>query len=553
MLITKFNKMIRNRVLWAVFAVIVVIAFVGAFSPGRGRDGESSDKGVGTLYGEPVDGRELAIARFYAAGMRDTGNLTSEIFEALTLNAWRRLAALRTAARLGLVATDEEVATAIHRDPSFAVNGVFSRDQYAKVIQTQWRFKDSVSIFETFLRQELTLRKLLGMVESTVWISPWELSYRVNNLTDKFTVQYVRLDSDAFEGEPTIDEGKARDFFERNIELFRVPEKVSVRYVAYPFSNYLAEVTISEDEIVEYYDNNLKDYVIPGTNTDDGFLPLEDVRDEIESMLTARETAFRAKDDATALVVALAPDRAGNAPFLDEAVAEYHLRVATSEFFDVSEDVPGLDDVGPEFNRAAFALDPDDPERYFSDALLGREAAYVLAVEARVESHLPEFEQVREEVMSLAVEEARDEAFVEHAQTVRERLQEGLAGGASFSNLLEGVSLNVATTVTFSAYETTTVEMEEDFGTLLPHVVSLQVGDVSEPLRMGPDLVLAYARQRDPADLGTLDVARMQVLSAMNRYRAELAFQGWQDDNLAAAEFSRITSPSPPREEEEDE
>lgn len=553
MLISKFNKMIRNRLLWGVFAVIVVIAFVGAFSPGRGGDREPSNGGVGTLYGEPVSGRELAIARFYAAGMRDTGNLTSEMFDGLTRNAWRRLAALRTAERLGLVATDEEVATAIHRDPSFLVNGVFNRERYTKIIQTQWRFKDSISIFETFLRQELTLRKLLGMVESTVWISPQELAYRVNNLTDKFTVEYVRLERNEFKDEPTVDQERARAFFERNIELFRVPEKVNVRYVSYPLSNYLADASVSEDEIVEYYDGNLRDFVIPGTNSDDGFLPLEDVHDEIESMLRTRKAAFDAKDEATLLVVALAPDRSGNAPSLDEAAAEHNVRVATSEFFALSEDVPGLDDVGSDFNSAAFALDPDDAERYFSDAVLGMDAAYVLAAGERVETHLPRFEDVREEVMTLAIEEARDEAFLEHAQGTRERLQEGLAEGTPFADVLEEVSLNVATTVTFSAYESTTVEMEEEFGTLLPHVVSLDVGDLSMPLRMGQDLVLAYAQMRVPADLGTLDMARMQVLSAMNRYRAELAFQGWQDDNLETAEFSKLTPPSPPPEEEEDE
>jgi len=553
MLISKFNKMIRNRVLWGVFAVIVVIAFVGAFSPGRGGGGEPSNNAIGVLYDKPVTGRELAIARFYAAGMRDTGNLSTEMFALLTKNAWRRLAALQTAERLGLTATDEEVATAIHRDPSFAVNGAFSRDRYAKIIQSQWRFKDSVTMFEGFLRQEITLKKLIGMIESAVWIAPQELTYRVNNLTDGFGVHYVRLERDDIAEETIVDEDQARDFFERNSELFRVPEKMNVRYVAYPLSNYVAQVTVSEEEITDYYDDNLKDYVIPGTNEGDGFLPLEDVRDEIEKMLTLRTAAFEAKDEATLLVVALAPDRAGKAPSFNEAAMQFHVQVATSSFFALSEDVPGLGDVGPEFNSTAFSLDPGDVERYFSDAVLGKDAAYVLAAGERVESHIPDFEHVEEEVTELATAEALDEAFQEKAASTREMIEERLATGIPFNEILAGASLNIATTVTFSAYESTSVEMEEEYGMLMPYVLSLEVGDLSDPLRIGEDFVLAYVVQRQPADLGTLDMARMQILSAMNRYRAELAFSGWQDDNLVAAGFSEITPPSPPPEDDEEE
>ena len=70
MLITKFNRMIRNRLLLAIFAVIVSAAFigVGALTAWRGWDEQDNGNAVGELFGEKISSKEFFIARFFVLG-----------------------------------------------------------------------------------------------------------------------------------------------------------------------------------------------------------------------------------------------------------------------------------------------------------------------------------------------------------------------------------------------------------------------------------------------------------------------------------------------------
>ena len=128
MLITQFNKLIRNKFVWTVFAVIIAFFFVGASVSSRGCSADAGDRrGMeGKLFGENVTSREFAMARYFEMGLRYDSALTPEQSAALRERTWARLAALRLAEQMGLGATEDEVMQALQQDPSFQVNGAFS-------------------------------------------------------------------------------------------------------------------------------------------------------------------------------------------------------------------------------------------------------------------------------------------------------------------------------------------------------------------------------------------------------------------------------------------
>ncbi|MBM4143664.1 MAG: hypothetical protein FJ225_08760 [Lentisphaerae bacterium] len=544
MFISHFNKMIRNRLLWGAFAVIIVIAFVGVFSPDVGSSRRASSGGVGQLYGEDISRGELSMARFFVMGMRDPRGLSEEIQARVSREAWRRLAALKTAQRMGIRTGDEEVARQIQRDPNFAANGRFSPERYKAVVQSQWGFQDSVQAFEEYLRQELTLRKLAALLECAVWVPPAEVSDRIASLTDEFTVDCVLIP--AWTNAPAaLDDQALLAFYEAHTNLFAEPDRTRVRYVELPVSNYLAGVTVGNAEISDYYTNRMDEYSYTNADGTVAYQGLDEVREAVSNLLASRRAAFEAKDDAVRLVMALTPDRAGRAPGFEEAAAGAGLTVATSAYFAAFETVPGLK-VDREFNRAAFRLDASDPEGYFSDAIMGDEAAYVLAALDSVASHVPPFTNVVELVRPLAGRDAAEAAGLKRAGELRETLLADVGAGAAFGKAVADRGLNIATSCTFSAYS---ADPDAIFHAeiLLPEVIALDQGRLTPPLETDDGLLLGYVAERRAPPFGTASLPRGEVLSALNRYRAEILFGDWQQAALEKAGFTE------PRQEPETE
>ena len=173
MLISKFNRMIRSKILWGVFAVLISLAFVFTFTGGSGG---CNDKDVprgdiaGKIGDQDVSQRDYLMARFFELGMRRNINLPPEGEQVLRERVWERLAALQAAEGLGIRISDAEVAAAIHRDRAFADNGQFSGERYKTVIERQVGV--AVPVFESYLRQELALEKLREMASAFAWVLP---------------------------------------------------------------------------------------------------------------------------------------------------------------------------------------------------------------------------------------------------------------------------------------------------------------------------------------------------------------------------------------------
>jgi len=189
-LITKFNRLIRNRVIWAFFAALISVAFVFTFSKGGGceKPGASRQGSVGVLYGKDVTGTELTFAKRGELGMRRNAALPPEADEELRERAWARLAALHTAARLGLGATDAEIAETIRSDRNFWEAGAFSQPRYRSLVQQHAAVP--IGTFESFVRDQITLEKLKRLASELTWTPPSEVSEKLVAFSDLREVQY---------------------------------------------------------------------------------------------------------------------------------------------------------------------------------------------------------------------------------------------------------------------------------------------------------------------------------------------------------------------------
>lgn len=545
-MITKFNKLIANKVVWIGFTFLIVVAFAFMGLSGAGDD-RDRDQSMGTLFGDPISFDEYSAARrlAYLGFILSMNEQVDE--EELQDATWRRLATLRRAREMGIQTTDREIVQAIRNFPDFQHEGQFHPqiyDQFLNQYLGAMGFRPSE--FENFVRQELAIQKIQRMIVESVLLSQTELDRAISTLGDEFTVQYSFISREALGEGLAATEEDARVFFEENTEAFRIPAQVRVNFVRFPVREFMQIVEVSEEQALDYYDRNIDDFIVEteqeeDLDDEDADLfdlqitePFEEVQEEIIERLTIEKAANEAAHEATDFVISLVPDRHGNAPSFDEAAENFGVEIQTTDPFSENEIPEGID-AGLAFSRAAFGLLPN-PEHYFSDAVRGQDYIYVLALEEQIPSRLPEFEEVLEEALAAAQSEKEANALEELANSFRDLLEETLAAGDSFEDAAEAFLLSVSDPITFTAAEG---PQELPYARqLVQAVIAYNAGEIPAPIFVGHGFIVAHIQEREPADPMLYAEFQPRIISALSGERGMILFRDWEDQLLAEANFT---------------
>ncbi len=538
MLIMKFNKMIRNKFVWWIIAGIVIITFVGWFSPRGGCENEAPPAGsAGSLDGKPVTDNELRQARLntYLGLCLSVGRvitITPRIDRELRDQAWQRIAALRAAADLKITATPEEILVMLQRDPQFQESGAFSRQRYQAFCQNVLgTLNATVTQFERHLAENIILQKLHMVTSSAVWISPDELQILAARYADSFRIDYVTLATNSIPAgtiKPT--DADLRAFFAQNTNLFIVPPKVSVRYIALPVGHYLAKAVekVDTNAIEEYYMAHSDEYMSLDTNGVRTALPIEQVTQVISNRILHEAAVQLARDAANDLSDNLVPDREGKALTFDAMAAKANQAIHSSPLFAREAPVPGID-AGLAFNTAAFRLRPAADE-CFSDAIAGSNHVYLMTLATNTEAFLPDFDAIKEEVRPHAVAKATLDAVEKKAGELHDFFQSGLSNRKTFTALAKEKAMNVNTTELFTA---STAPDALSSPEILRDITTRPAGELSDVLPGANSLVIAYVVERKPAGEEELATIRQQVAINVMRRRGRTLFGEWQRSLVA--------------------
>ena len=220
MMISKFHKLIQSRLLWGAFLVIIVFSFViwGMVWPSDLKKAEQANA-AGTLDGATVSHGEFRsaylntyLARALALG-REVQS-TPESDAVLRRLSWQRLATLREANQLGIVAADAELRSAI-RSNFAETNGVFDPARYQAFLQNVIRpLGFSTAQFEQHLREEIQIQKLAHLIGRQAQVTPLEVRRTFETLLDSFTVEYARIAPADVEKDVSVSEEDARKLFD---------------------------------------------------------------------------------------------------------------------------------------------------------------------------------------------------------------------------------------------------------------------------------------------------------------------------------------------------
>ncbi len=555
MFISKFNKLIRNKILWSIFASIVVLSFVAW---GTQTGGPSApEETAGKLNGKPVPADQfrkeffntyLSMSLMFGQPLKMNDKL-NEVLRKLT---WRRMAVLNKAAEMKLTVPADEVTTTIEQQPFFIENGQFSRDRYQAFVQSFLaKLGASEQQFAGQVREELLINKARMLVAQTVWVSPLEIAQAFSLVYDTFEVSYAVVSVDDLRQKVKVTEDDARKYFEAHREDFKIPEKVRVKYAAFPFSRFLDEKGLTEETLRSYYDENIELFSVKTTNGWSNPTPFDEVKGKIRAQLARENAVNAASDKALDFEVSLAPDRSGKAPKFEVAAQAAGASVETSEFFSLKGTVPGLA-VGPDFNQAAFSLRPTEDD-YFSHPVRGTNAYYIVAFDKREDARIPAFEEVKKEAQSAALDQAVEDSLNDVARYLHDKASAAIPGGKSLDEALKGIGVEVVTTEPFSAKSGFPVDDEELAYAMTKGIMAFNAGELTDVIPLKGAVAMAWIKSRKPADSAVFQAIRNELGMFIKRKRAETVFYEWQEYLLKQANFEDNAARKKTPEPEEDE
>lgn len=256
------RKRKRNWVIIFFLGVIIVVFALFYGGSGSLRDQGRSD--VAEVNGEVISQREFSLhyqrqleryrEMFKGAltpemikGLNIRGNLMEELIQ-------RRLV-LQEARRLGLMASDEEVANHLAKVPDFQVAGRFNKEHYLQVLRAN---RLQPALFEEEQREQLTMERLYSVILDAIHVDDEEVRERYRLEMEKINLSFIRLPVADFLSQVKLSKEDIKSFYERNRESLKEPLKVRVEYLAYSYDKFTSAAQITDKEIEEYYQAHLE-------------------------------------------------------------------------------------------------------------------------------------------------------------------------------------------------------------------------------------------------------------------------------------------------------
>ena len=535
MVIHQFNKLIRNKWVWGVFAVAISAFFAFDFLVADlNRNEPSKSSGAaGSLGGEAVD---AALFTDLAEEIRGFGRQRDWKRDAGEVNraAWENYAALQVAGAGGLEATDAEVQAMIRNDPSFQQNGGFSFSLYQALLRQNGLTPER---FEAFLKRRTTLMRVgQAVLASAAWASPMELDQALADMTDTFTVKVAKFAQTKEEAAAVkVDDAALKAWYEEHKKSLELPERVKIRFVKYNATDpiVLAKMVVTEDEMRDRYDVTVDKYTSTDTNGVETVKKFEEVKAGIEKELRQIAAVQYFETNLNARVYGDAPT--GKASRLDIVAKEDGAKVETSDWFATdgsyqdgfmkraSQICPGAQ------NFAEIIAELDSSSEDLRYGIVTSDRAVWLVEKAETSAkHVPTFEEAKDAIRPRALRDAKADAFKAAVEAVAK-------GGAKAVEAVKGISTNI--TFCVSDLRNGGASFENQMA-VARAAMKLKKGEVSEFTLTGTGkAILVVCEDRVAGDAAKAMVLRSQVRDDLAMLQLRQIPESWKKWNLERIGF----------------
>jgi peptidyl-prolyl cis-trans isomerase D len=251
----------RNFVL-LIFAILMVASLVFFYAPTRGpvvANLASSEEAAAKVNGDTVTVGE--VYRQKQAFSQMMGGRPYPANAILNSMIGSRIVR-QEAERLGLSASDAEVATAIREQYKSPDGKPWDQKQYEQMAVSQ---AGSVSAFEENVRDQISAEKLRAFITAGVTVSEEEVLRDFQRSNTKFDLSYVLVSPTDLAATINPSEQELRDYFEKNKQQyeFKTPQK-KIKYVFLNTSKVGEKLPISDADLRAEYDKLPADKKIGG-------------------------------------------------------------------------------------------------------------------------------------------------------------------------------------------------------------------------------------------------------------------------------------------------
>ncbi|MEO5859095.1 MAG: SurA N-terminal domain-containing protein [Pyrinomonadaceae bacterium] len=262
-MLTFFKRLERTRnfVLLA-FAIIMVASLVLLIPRSQGPQAgnlANSSETAASVKGEKITvGEVYKQKQYYQQMMQGRPYPAKSVINGIISSRIARI----EAARLGLTASDAEVATAIRRQFTPQDGKPFDQKVYEENAVQQ---AGSIAAFEEEMRDSLSAQKLRAFITAGVTVSEEEVLKDFQRSNSKFDLSYVLVSPAELAKSITPSDQDLRDYFEKNKQAYYInaPQK-KIKYVFLNTAKVGEKLTISDADLQAEYDKLPADKKIGG-------------------------------------------------------------------------------------------------------------------------------------------------------------------------------------------------------------------------------------------------------------------------------------------------
>ena len=239
------------------FAVLMAVSLIIFYAPGRNTNNVEPSKNTEVIA--TVNGDEITVAQVAQLKENYTQMFGGRISLAQLGGNKRFLDGLirdrvvaQEAARLGLAASDAEVADKIRKQFSDASGQFVGLDRYKESVTARY---GSVELFERNVRDEIALEKLKAFVTAAVRVSDEEVQNDYKRKYTDFDLSYVVVSPEKLAEKIQLSDDELKGYYEQHKTDYRYlePQK-KVRYLYINQEKAGAKIAISDKDLRDEYD-----------------------------------------------------------------------------------------------------------------------------------------------------------------------------------------------------------------------------------------------------------------------------------------------------------
>ncbi|MFT4174922.1 MAG: SurA N-terminal domain-containing protein [Rhodocyclaceae bacterium] len=159
-----------------------------------------------------------------------------------------------------LLVPDQAVTNYIFAMPDFQENGVFSKTQYAAVLQANGMVPAQ---FEDRVRANLAQQMLLAPIVQTASVPKSTLQRWLVLQDEERTIVEWPLNAAQYLNKVALADGAAKTYYDSHQSEFQLPERIKAEYVVLSVDEISSQVKVSDEDARKWYDSHKDKYQVP--------------------------------------------------------------------------------------------------------------------------------------------------------------------------------------------------------------------------------------------------------------------------------------------------